>query len=349
MQRRQLLGLLAAAPLISVARAEQDLMPVAVNQTTIESGPLLIGNPPGIRVVRLPNGRAASAQLVGGQADAATGSETQATLSAVLQPQLRIILTLAECHYRMVGRRSAGIHGIADLRGKRIAYTPATSSEYFLRVMLQSAGLALADIVPVKLEPEAMPAALAQGQADAMAMWEPHPQNAINLIGKDAIVMTDPRKAPHAYFERFNLNTTTTVLNDPRRRAAARTDGQSPQALARAVQGSQRAGGRHRQGMAAIQLPCPAGHAIAAVRVDRHGALGGQRAEAGSPVSRDTGGHDGSQRGTRGGALTGSDDIRHGLLVRDTDFSVWNRRKPSDAIQAETAAHSGNVMAQLAP
>jgi NitT/TauT family transport system substrate-binding protein len=220
MQRRQLLGLLAAAPLISVARAEQDLMPVAVNQTTIESGPLLIGNPPGIRVVRLPNGRAASAQLVGGQADAATGSETQATLSAVLQPQLRIILTLAECHYRMVGRRSAGIHGIADLRGKRIAYTPATSSEYFLRVMLQSAGLALADIVPVKLEPEAMPAALAQGQADAMAMWEPHPQNAINLIGKDAIVMTDPRKAPHAYFERFNLNTTTTVLNDPRRRAA---------------------------------------------------------------------------------------------------------------------------------
>ncbi|HTK00809.1 MAG TPA: ABC transporter substrate-binding protein, partial [Bordetella sp.] len=165
-------------------------------------------------------GRAASAQLVGGQADAATGSETQATLSAVLQPQLRIILTLAECHYRMVGRRSAGIHGIADLRGKRIAYTPATSSEYFLRVMLQSAGLALADIVPVKLEPEAMPAALAQGQADAMAMWEPHPQNAINLIGKDAIVMTDPRKAPHAYFERFNLNTTTTVLNDPRRRAA---------------------------------------------------------------------------------------------------------------------------------
>jgi hypothetical protein len=47
--------------------------------------------------------------------------------------------------------------------------------------------------------------------------------------------------------------------------------------------------------------------------------------------------------------LTGSDDIRHGLLVRDTDFSVWNRRKPSDAIQAETAAHSGNVMAQLAP
>ncbi|AOB33661.1 hypothetical protein AKI39_12155 [Bordetella sp. H567] len=195
-------------------------MPVAVNQTTIESGPLLIGNAPGLRVVRLPNGRAASAQLVAGQVDAATGSETQATLSAVLQPQLRIILTLAECHYRMVGRRSAGIQGIADLRGKRVAYTPATSSEYFLRVMLRSAGLDLGDVTPIKLEPEAMPPALVQGQADAMAMWEPHPQNAIDLLGKDAIVMTDPRKPPHAYFERFNLNTTTTVLNDPRRRAA---------------------------------------------------------------------------------------------------------------------------------
>ncbi|CAM3628711.1 SsuA/THI5-like domain-containing protein [Bordetella sputigena] len=220
MHRRHLLGLLATAPLLSVARADDGPMPVAVNQTTIESGPLLIGNPPGLRVVRMPNGRAASAQLVGGQVDAATGSETQATLSAVLQPQLRIILTLAECHYRMVGRRSAGLRGIADLRGKRVAYTPATSSEYFLRVMLESAGLTLADVTPVKLEPEAMPPALAQGRADAMAMWEPHPQNAIDELGKDAIVMTDPRKPPHAYFERFNLNTTTAVLNDPRRRAA---------------------------------------------------------------------------------------------------------------------------------
>jgi NitT/TauT family transport system substrate-binding protein len=220
MQRRQLLGWLAAAPLVSAARADDGLMPVAVNQTTIESGPLLIGNPPGMRVVRLPNGRAASAQLVSGQVDAATGSETQATLSSVLQPQTRIILTLAECRYRMVGRRSAGIHHIADLRGKRIAYTPDTSSEFFLLGMLKSAGMTLADITPIKLEPEAMPPALVQRQADAMAMWEPHPQNAIDLLGKDAIVLMDPRKAPHAYFERFNLNTTTAVLNDPRRRAA---------------------------------------------------------------------------------------------------------------------------------
>ncbi|WP_176463989.1 ABC transporter substrate-binding protein [Bordetella genomosp. 11] len=220
MQRRHLLGLLAAAPWMAAARAADGPMPVAVNQTTIESGPLLIGNPKGLRVVRLPNGRAASAQLVAGQVDAATGSETQATLSAVLQPQLRIILTLAECHYRMVGRRSAGIGRIADLRGKRVAYTPATSSEYFLRVMLRSAGLDLADVTPVRLEPEAMPPALANRQADAMAMWEPHPQNAIDLLGEDAIVMVDPAKPPHAYFERFNLNTTTTVLDDPRRRGA---------------------------------------------------------------------------------------------------------------------------------
>jgi NitT/TauT family transport system substrate-binding protein len=220
MQRRQLLGWMAAAPLITVARADEGLVPVAVNQTTIESGPLLIGNPAGIRVVRLPNGRAASAQLVAGQVDAATGSETQAAMSSVLQPQVRIILTLAECHYRMVGRRSAGIHRIADLRGKRVAYTPATSSEFFLLGLLGTAGMTLADITPVKLEGEAMPQALDKRQADAMAMWEPHPQDAIDLLGKDAIVLTDPRKAPHAYFERFNLNTTTAVLDDPRRRAA---------------------------------------------------------------------------------------------------------------------------------
>src|SRR5258706_10109556 len=56
-----------------------------------------------------------------GQADLATNSETQALRGAVAGPDLRFIFTIAECPYRIVARRTAGITTLADLRGKRVA------------------------------------------------------------------------------------------------------------------------------------------------------------------------------------------------------------------------------------
>ncbi len=215
MLRRRLLQLLAtsaAAPLVRAADAE---LVVAVNQTTIESAPFFIHSIPGIRVVPVANGRAASRLLVDGMVDAATGSETQALLNSIAQPDLRIVLTVSECRYRMVARRSAGIYGIIDLRGKRVAQTPGTSSIYFLVDMLRMVGLTLADITAVTMEGPDMPAALANNQIDAMAMWEPHAQNALDQLGSDYMILTHPS----AYFERFNLNTTASVLNNPQRRA----------------------------------------------------------------------------------------------------------------------------------
>lgn len=215
MQRRHLLQLLAATPLLHRARAADATLAVAVNQTTIESAAFFIQQIPGIRVVPVPNGRAASAELVAGRVDAATGSETQALLNSVAQPNLRIVLTLCECRYRMIARTSAGISTIADLRGKRVAHTPGTSSQYFLADMLAKAALTVNDVTLVVLEGPDMPAALANRTIDAMAMWEPHAQNAIAALGNDYTILTHP----DAYFERFNLNTTTDVLDDPARRA----------------------------------------------------------------------------------------------------------------------------------
>ncbi|MES2604032.1 MAG: NrtA/SsuA/CpmA family ABC transporter substrate-binding protein, partial [Pseudomonadota bacterium] len=215
MQRRHLLRILAATPAFSLVRAADAELVVAVNQTTIESAPFFIQNIPGVRVVPVPNGRAASAELVSGRADAATGSETQALLNSIAQPQLRIVATVCECHYRIVARRSAGITSIAGLRGKRVAHTPGTSSQYYLVDMLRLAGLTVNDVTLVTLEGPDMPAALVNKQIDAMAMWEPHAQNAVNQLGGDEVILTHP----DSYFERFNLNTTTDVLTDPQRRA----------------------------------------------------------------------------------------------------------------------------------
>ncbi|HWL46843.1 MAG TPA: ABC transporter substrate-binding protein [Sphingomonadaceae bacterium] len=151
-----------------------------------------------------------------GTADIATHAETQALRYSLDHPDIRIILTVAEGYYRIVARRSAGIAAIADLRGKRIAALPATSSAYFLARMLAQAGLQTSDVEIVRITPiENMAKALAKGTVDAVAIWEPYSGNAADLLGADALEL-DGRGV---YRELFNLNSTAARLADPTERA----------------------------------------------------------------------------------------------------------------------------------
>ena len=203
---------------ILLATAAHAQIKIAVNATTIESAPIFLAERiPGVEIVPVPNGRVAMAQLLHGDVDAATGSETQMLLNSIAEPGIRIVLTLAEARYRIIARQSAGIRRIEDLRGKKVAATVNTSSQYFLREMLRKAGMLLeTDVHFVNLEGPDMPAALKRGDVDAVAIWEPHAQNSLEALGSDAVDLQNPS----VYRERFNLNTTTKVLRDPDKRRA---------------------------------------------------------------------------------------------------------------------------------
>lgn len=166
--------------------------------------------------------------LVGnGKSDVTTNSETQALRYSVDHPDLRFILTVSEGLYRIVGRRSAGITRLSDLKGKRIATMPMTSSAYYLERMLQTVGLSEAD---VKIVPfvagssnplSRIPQALREGEIDAVTVWEPELQRAQDALGEDAIEFFDRT----VYREQFSLFTTQANLQDPqmRRRIVAFT------------------------------------------------------------------------------------------------------------------------------
>ena len=152
-----------------------------------------------------------------GQSDIATNSETQALRASVENPDLRFIFTVAECPYRIVARRSAGIDRLADLRGKRVGTQIDSSAAYFLDSMLRSVGLTEDDVVsvPFMAKTEApltlLPQALRSGQIDAVALWEPQVQRAKLAIGSDAIEFYDSA----IYTEKFNLCTTQANLDSP--------------------------------------------------------------------------------------------------------------------------------------
>ena len=206
------------AVLLLLAAPADAQIKIAVNRTTIESAPIFLAERmPGVQLVPVANGRVAMEQLLHGDVDAATGSETQMLLNSIAEPGIRIVLTLAEARYRIIARQSSGIRRIQDLRGKKVAATVNTSSQYYLREMLRKAGMLLeSDIRFVNLEGPDMPAALKRGDVDAVAIWEPHAQNSLEALGSDAVDLQDAS----VYRERFNLNTTTKVLRDPDKRRA---------------------------------------------------------------------------------------------------------------------------------
>lgn len=151
-----------------------------------------------------------------GRSDVATNSETQALRASVGNPDLRFIFTVAECPYRIVARRSAGIAQLADLAGKRIGTQVESSAAYFLESMLGTVGLTAEDVISVPFMAHTatpialLPQALRSGELDAVALWEPQVQRAKLAIGGDAIEFRDPV----VYTEKFNLCTTQANLDN---------------------------------------------------------------------------------------------------------------------------------------
>jgi NitT/TauT family transport system substrate-binding protein len=150
-------------------------------------------------------------------ADVAFNAETQTLRNSVNEPSMRVILTVAEGDYRIVARRSAGITRVADLKGKRVAAYPLTSSGYFLSKMLTRAGLSMADITAVEQLAlgQIMPA-VQKGQLDAVAVWEPDGTSSAQAMGADAVEFS----GTGVFRELYNLNTTAAALADPARRRA---------------------------------------------------------------------------------------------------------------------------------
>jgi NitT/TauT family transport system substrate-binding protein len=205
------------------------LVPIKVaGARWIELSPVLVAaNSFYPQKIDVPSGGVVS--ITSGAADLATNAETQLLRESVTNPDLRIIMTVSESFYRLVARRSAGISKLADLKGKRVLVPRLTSAHYYLVTMLRSAGLDEGDVTlvsmprpPAGVAPDLVPnrfrmaEALARGEADVMATFEPEPEVAMHLLGKDGIVLQDRK----VYREAFNLNARATDLANPEKRRA---------------------------------------------------------------------------------------------------------------------------------
>jgi len=150
-----------------------------------------------------PFGKLALQSLVEGKADVATAADTPIMFQILAGRQLRVLATLvaSNANNAVVGLRSAGLASLRDLKGKRVAFTPGTTSDYFLSTLLAANGLTRQDVTGVPLAPAEMLRALETGKVDAASTWNYTLSAISNSLGPRGVALLDA----DAYTETFNL------------------------------------------------------------------------------------------------------------------------------------------------
>ncbi len=212
---RQLAVLLAAA--LAVAAASAQALKVAVSRSSL-SLPLFVAEARGffadeglqVQLVGCLGGHRCIRQMLDGEVALATSSEMPVMINGLTRPDFAVIATFASSRrdVKIVARRSAGVRTAADLAGRRVATFAGTSAHYYLDLFALFHGVDPRAVTAVPTTPERVVDALAGGEVDAIAVFEPFGHQARQRLGDDAVVLP----AASVYRETFNLSALRRVI-----------------------------------------------------------------------------------------------------------------------------------------
>ncbi|TSA06968.1 MAG: ABC transporter substrate-binding protein [Comamonadaceae bacterium] len=148
-------------------------------------------------------GKEALQSVLDGKADFATVAETPVMFSVLKGDRIFVIANIesSSVNDAVLARRDAGIARPGDVKGKRVGFTPGTTSDFFLDSFLTAQGLTRQQIAPVPLKPDEMQDALLTKKVDAVATWN-YPLTQIRRqLGAQAVIFYDRQ----IYTETFNI------------------------------------------------------------------------------------------------------------------------------------------------
>lgn len=149
------------------------------------------------------HGKTALQAVLEGKADFATVAETPFMFAVMKGEKISIIgsIEISNNNIAVVARKDKGVLIPSDLKGKRIAMTPGTSSDFFMDGFLVSHGLRRKDIKVVDLKPEATPEALLKGEVDAVSIFNPYLIQVKKKLGAGGVTFCDE----DIYSQTFNV------------------------------------------------------------------------------------------------------------------------------------------------
>lgn len=148
-------------------------------------------------------GKAALQSVIDNKADFATVAETPVMFNVLKGEKIFVIANIeaSSINNAIIARKDAGIASPADLKGKRIGFTPGTTSDFFLDSLLTANGLTRQEIQPVDLKPEQMQESIMTNKIDAASVWN-YPLTLISRqLGTNGTIFYDRE----IYTETFNI------------------------------------------------------------------------------------------------------------------------------------------------
>jgi ABC-type nitrate/sulfonate/bicarbonate transport system substrate-binding protein len=212
---------LAMAPLLlagaTAAGAPPKELTIAVATTPV-SLPLFVADSQGYfadeglkpRLQECVGGFRCMQLMFAGEADLATAADAPIMFNSFDRADFAVLGTFVIAHdeTKLVARKSAGITKPQQLSGKRVGAVLRSSSHYFLDAYLLMNGVEPKSVTTLGLAPDALVDALASGQVDAIAVWEPQGWQAMNRLKGDAALLP----SSGVYNETFNLVASRRVI-----------------------------------------------------------------------------------------------------------------------------------------
>lgn len=131
------------------------------------------------------DGPAATEAFVAGQIDFALYGDTAAVQAYANGTDIRIISSFMESPdgFKLIVGKNSGIETLADLKGKRIAFSAGSNDHKLILKFLEAANLTTADVTLVNLASADNIPALAKGEIDAFLGQEPNIDNILEQTG----------------------------------------------------------------------------------------------------------------------------------------------------------------------
>jgi sulfonate transport system substrate-binding protein len=126
-----------------------------------------------VQYSNLNQGTQNSEALINGDIDIATQDDTS-TIQGEASGVKASVIAIQKYdgpHIQLDAAPGTGINNIADLKGKKVAFTSGTATEGFLLRALATAHLKLSDIIPVDVPATQVETVLAAGQAQAAVIY----------------------------------------------------------------------------------------------------------------------------------------------------------------------------------
>jgi ABC-type nitrate/sulfonate/bicarbonate transport system substrate-binding protein len=148
-------------------------------------------------------GKAALEMVTDGRADFATVAETPVMFNIFKGEKIYVIANIVATNTNnaIVARRDAGISTAKDLKGRRIGFSPGTTSEFFMDSFLTANSIARSRIHAVPMKPEEMENAILSRKVDAVCTWNFGLSTIENKLGQNGISFYDKE----LYTETFNI------------------------------------------------------------------------------------------------------------------------------------------------